>query len=67
MRTLAAFETDPPELRTDIVSIALSCALGYLDWRRPVEWRAAHPRLAAWLAAFAAGEPAYADTRAPDA
>ncbi|HVZ54305.1 MAG TPA: glutathione S-transferase N-terminal domain-containing protein [Pseudolabrys sp.] len=67
MRALTAFDARPPEVVTDIVSIALSCALGYLDWRRPVEWRATHPRLAAWLAAFAAGEPAYALTRAPNA
>jgi glutathione S-transferase len=67
MRTLAAFDAQPPAPHTDIVSITLSCALGYLDWRRPVEWRATHPRLAAWLDAFAASEPAYALTRAPDA
>jgi len=67
MRALAAFEAEPPDLRPDIVSIALACALGYLDWRRPVEWRPAHPRLAAWLAAFAASEPAYSDTRPPEA
>lgn len=67
MRALAAFEASPPGARTDIVSIALSCALGYLDWRRPVEWRATHPRLVAWLADFAASEPAFAHTRAPEA
>ncbi len=65
-RALAAFEAAPPDPRkTDIVSIAQACALGYLDWRKPVEWRPAHPRLVQWLEAFAAHEPAYARTRAP--
>ena len=67
-RALAAFEANPPDLgRTDIVSIALACALGYLDWRRPVKWRDNHPRLVAWLAAFAQNEPAFERTRAPNA
>jgi glutathione S-transferase len=64
-RALAAFEADPPDAaRTDIVSIGLSCALGYLDRRQPVAWQATHPRLVAWLAAFAAHEPAFARTAA---
>lgn len=65
-RALAAFEAAPPAANnTDIVAIALSCALAYLDWRKPVEWRAGHPRLAQWLADFAAHEPAFARTAAP--
>ncbi len=64
-RALAAFENNPPDAgKTDLVAIALSCALGYLDWRRPVEWRGPHPRLAAWFAEFAAREPAFENTRA---
>ena len=67
-RALAAFEAAPPDpAKTDIVSIGLACALGYLDWRKPVEWRQAYPRLAAWLAAFAKHEPAFERTRAPAA
>lgn len=67
-RALAAFEADPPDpAKTDIVAIGLSCALGYLDWRRPVKWRDNHPRLVAWLAAFAQHEPAFERTRAPNA
>ena len=66
VRALAAFEALPPDLgQTDIVTIGLGCALGYLDWRKPVEWRQDHPRLAAWLAAFAEHEPAFDRTRAP--
>lgn len=68
MRALAAFEATPPDPRkTDIVSIALACAFGYLDWRKPMAWRAEHPRLVEWLDAFAQHEPAYARTRAPAA
>jgi len=65
-RALAVFEAAPPDpAKTDIVAIGLSCALGYLDWRRPVHWRDNHPRLAAWLAAFAGQEPAFARSAAP--
>ena len=67
-RALAAFEYDPPDAgRTDVVSIGLSCGLGYLDWRKPLEWRHAHPRLVAWLAEFAAHEPSFDRTRADTA
>ena len=66
MRGLKAFEDQPPAAGpTDVVAIGLSCALGYLDWRRPVDWRPGHPRLGAWLDAFAAREPAYEATGAP--
>ena len=64
-RALAAFEAAPPDpATTDIVAIGLACALGYLDWRKPVAWREHYPRLAGWLAAFAENEPAFARTRA---
>jgi len=62
-RGLAAFAKAPPDARkTDIVAIGLSCALGYLDWRKPVEWRISYPPLAAWLDDFARHEPAFART-----
>ncbi len=68
VRALAAFEAAPPNSsKTDIVTIGLACALGYLDWREPVAWRVDHPRLVAWLDAFAAHEPAFARTRPPAA
>ncbi|HUZ34049.1 MAG TPA: glutathione S-transferase N-terminal domain-containing protein [Xanthobacteraceae bacterium] len=64
VRGLAAFEGAPPDPTvTDVVSIGLACALGYLDWRKPVTWRADHPGLVAWLAAFEAREPAATATR----
>lgn len=65
MRALAAFEKAPPPAGvTDTVSIALACALGYLDWRQPVPWRAEHPRLVQWLADFSRHEGAFERTAA---
>ncbi|WP_448951510.1 glutathione S-transferase family protein [Labrys neptuniae] len=65
-RALAAFEartgTFDPVL--DAGSIALACALGYLDLRFAGAWRQEHPRLAAWLTAFDAGVPAFGLTQA---
>jgi len=67
-RALAAFAAAPPAPgKTDIVAIGVACALGYLDWRKPVEWRQTYPGLAAWLSAFAAHEPAFERTRAEPA
>jgi hypothetical protein len=66
VRGLAAFEAAPPPSdRTDLVSIGLTCALGYLDWRKPMAWREDHPRLVEWLAAYGAYEPAVERTRVP--
>lgn len=65
-RGLAAFAAAPPDPgKTDIVSIGLACALGYLDWRKQVDWRAAYPGLVAWLERFTTHEPAFERTRAP--
>jgi glutathione S-transferase len=66
-RGLAAFEASPPDPeRTDVVSIGLSCALGYLDWRKQVDWRPTYPVLVDWLNRFSASEPAFERTRAKD-
>ena len=64
-RALATLETEPPAFadRPRIGEIALACALGYLDLRHEGKWRAAHPRLVAWLDAFAAKVPAFEATR----
>jgi glutathione S-transferase len=52
-RTLDALETDPPHRMLDIGSIAVACALGYLDFRFAAEpWRLARPKLTAWFEAF---------------
>jgi glutathione S-transferase len=66
MRGLAAFEKDPPDPnKSDVAAIGLACALGYLDWRKQVDWRSACPGLVAWLNEFSRHEPAFARTRAP--
>jgi glutathione S-transferase len=53
-RTIAQLEADPPHKHVDIGSIAVACALGYLDFRYADEpWREGHPRLTAWYGAFA--------------
>jgi glutathione S-transferase len=66
-RTVAALEADPPHQTVDIGSIAVGCALGYLDFRFGHEpWRPAAPHLAAWFATF--GEnPCMARTMPHDA
>lgn len=52
-RTVDALEADPPHRHVDIGSIAVACALGYLDFRYASDpWRSGHPHLAAWFAAF---------------
>ena len=64
-RTLAALEAAPPALTAtpDVGQIALACALGYRDFRSEGTWRRDHPRLVAWLDAFAARVPAFAATK----
>jgi glutathione S-transferase len=52
-RGLAVLEADVPHQTVDIGTIAIACALGYLDFRYAAEpWRPAAPKLAAWFAAF---------------
>jgi glutathione S-transferase len=66
VRALAAFERDPPDAgKSDAVAIGLACALEFLDRRKAVEWRSTHPRLVAFLDAFAKNEPAYGRTNPP--
>lgn len=69
-RTLESLENNPPATiqgpaDLDIGSIALACALGYLDMRFGGEWRQGHPRLAAWVDGVEAAVPAFADTKQP--
>ena len=55
-KTLDRLESTAADLagRFDIGTIAIGCALGYLDFRFPdLGWRGSHPRLAAWLDTFA--------------
>ena len=63
-RALAALESAvPPVEPIHVGQIALAAALGYLDLRFDGTWRRDHPRLVAWLDAFAARVPAFAATR----
>jgi glutathione S-transferase len=62
-RALAAFEAAPPEELSDIGTIALACALGYLDLRFEGAWRADHPRLIGWLDLFSDATPSFEATR----
>jgi len=63
-RALAQLEAAPPAGPVNVGQIALACALGYLDLRFAGEWRQSHPRLVAWLEAFAEKVPAFAATAA---
>ena len=60
-RALAFFEQAPPE-GTTVIALSLACALGYLDWRKPYDWRPNFPVLAGWLNDFASTEPAFHKT-----
>jgi len=68
-RSLAALEAAPPGLDAppNVGQITLACALGYPDFRFEPTCRKDHPRLAAWLEAFAARVPAFAATKPPPA
>jgi len=66
-RTLDVLESDLPGTALDIGSIAVACALGYLDFRFGSEpWREGRPKLAAWFAAME-NLPAIARTAPPPA
>jgi glutathione S-transferase len=64
-RALAELEAAPPARSAGDTAgtIALACALGYLDLRFTGAWRDTHPNLVAWLDAFAREVPAFAATR----
>ena len=61
-RVLAVLEAAPPSGTIDAGHIAVACVLGYLDLRFEGAWRAEHPRLVAWLEAFAGAVPAFGKT-----
>lgn len=62
-RGLAALEANPPETdEVDVGTIAVACALGYLDFRFEGSWREGHPRLVAWLDQFTADLPYWTET-----
>lgn len=47
----------------DAGTIALACALGYLDLRFAGEWREGRPNLVAWLESFEAAVPVFTETK----
>ena len=66
-RTLDMLEADIPADHLDIGTIAIACALGYLDLRFAADaWRTTHPKLAAWYAKMAE-RPEIARTAPPQA
>ena len=58
----AEMNLSAPTATIHVGHIAQACALGYLDLRFGGSWRAAHPKLVAWLADFEARVPAFAKT-----
>lgn len=71
-RALAHLEANAPkpvnsEADADVGTIAIACALGYLDMRFAGAWRADHLALVAWLDAFEAAIPAFAASKMPAA
>ena len=64
-RALASLLHDAPDPGiVDAGSITIACALGYLDWRKQVDWRAACPALVDWLDTFRDAAPAFDATKA---
>ena len=59
VRALTALNAKPPVAEPNVGTIALACALGYLDWRKQVDWRAQFPALVSWLDRFRAAVPAF--------
>jgi len=64
-RALATLEAAPPAIDAppNVGQITLACALGYRDFRFHGTWRGDHPKLVAWLDAFAAKVPTFAATK----
>lgn len=60
VRGLAAFAPNLPEAAPcRIDALSLACALGYLDWRKPLDWRSEWPVLVSWLDTFRAAVPEF--------
>jgi glutathione S-transferase len=64
-RALDHLEGNPPAWGSspNYGHLTLASALGYLDFRHEGKWRAAHPKLVAWLDRFAKAVPAFEKTR----
>lgn len=68
-QALAHLESSPPTVAgtPNYGDVTLACALSYLDFRHEGKWRAAHPKMVAWLNAFDAAVPAFKETAPPPA
>jgi glutathione S-transferase len=59
-RGLAALvAAPPPPDQINAGAIATACALGYLDFRKQLDWRKDFPSLIGWLDAFRAATPLF--------
>lgn len=66
-RGLAASAANPPAVGTITVgAIGLACALEYIDFRKPYDWRPEFPALIDWLAGFNAAFPEFAQSAPSD-
>jgi glutathione S-transferase len=64
VRGLTIVSDAAPDHRTvDAGAITLACALGYLDWRKQIDWRTRFPSLVRWLDAFRESCPAFDETK----
>ena len=64
-RGVVALAANPPDpAKFNVASLTAACALGYIDWRKQIDWRAAHPALIQWLDAFRAAAPEFDQTAA---
>jgi glutathione S-transferase len=68
-RALAHLEAAPPALDrpTDYGLMTIAVALAYLDFRHEGKWRAGHPNMVAWLAAYEDAVPSFKETAPPPA
>jgi len=63
-RALAELAANLPATSSiNVGNIGLACALGYLDLRKQVDWRAKYPALIGWLDAFRAACPYFDKTK----
>lgn len=65
-RGVAALAKAPPDPAPfNVGTISMSCMLGYLDFRRQIDWRQDYPALVAWLDQFRARHSEYDATTPP--
>ena len=68
-KALAHLEAAPPARgdTPDYGTMTVAIALGYLDFRHEGKWRAAHPKMVAWLSDYEASVPSFKETAPPPA